>query len=145
MSCPQYLYDELFPIHLYDDTHYAHPLTTNEKLYLALYENAGGDVRKVQLVMEDIVSAHTVHKIKMHLADLGLIQISNRLTPEEGMRFAIFNSNKGLVCEWCGKESYILHRHHYPILASRGGQDTVRICPNCHATYHYIMGDNDTE
>ena len=144
MSCPQYLYDELFPVKIYDDTHYApHILTTNEKLYLALYDNAKGDIRKVHLVMEDILSPYGAHKIKMHLLDIGLIDGYRRITPEEAKSLTIINSHQGLICEWCGNESYVLHKHHYPILASDGGTDTVSICPNCHYAYHAIMGNEE--
>jgi hypothetical protein len=40
------------------------------------------------------------------------------------------------ICEWCGIATCILHKHHYPILKSRGGTQTVNICPNCHNEFH---------
>jgi len=42
----------------------------------------------------------------------------------------------GKVCQWCGIKTAILHKHHYPVLKSRGGKETVDICPNCHSEFH---------
>ena len=41
------------------------------------------------------------------------------------------------VCEWCGCYTAVLHKHHYPIPKSKGGTETVNICPNCHHEFHY--------
>ena len=43
-----------------------------------------------------------------------------------------------MVCEWCKGETIYLHNHHFPILASHGGKETVAICPNCHMEFHYL-------
>ena len=43
-----------------------------------------------------------------------------------------------LTCEWCGINTSILDKHHYPVPQSRGGKDTVGICPNCHNEFHFI-------
>lgn len=142
MSCPDYLYNELFPIQIHHNDYYIpNKLTANEKFYLALYENAKGNIHKVDLVMSDMVSNKSIGNIKKHLSELGLITIMTKITPEDVKEFTIKNSNKGLICQWCGKQSFILHKHHYPILASNGGKDIVNICPNCHYTYHKVMGE----
>lgn len=146
MSCPKYLYDELFPVKIYHHEHYApHDLTSTEKLYLGLYENANGNIQKVDLVMADSLSYHGILNIKKHLNELGLIAIPTKLAPEEAKKFAIKNSHSGLICDWCGMNSYVLHEHHYPIPRCRGGQDTVHICPNCHYTYHTICSEEDDD
>ena len=117
-----------------------------KKLYLGLYDNANGDIQKVDLVMRDIVSTRCISLIKKHLSDLGLINnYIYEYTPENAREFTIENSHKGLVCEWCGKQCYILQKHHYPISASNCGQQTVNICPNCHYTYHKIIKENKDE
>lgn len=41
-------------------------------------------------------------------------------------------------CEWCGENSVVLQEHHYPIPKSKGGTETVNICPNCHYGFHYL-------
>jgi hypothetical protein len=43
------------------------------------------------------------------------------------------------VCDWCKAETYNLHKHHYPIKRSKGGQTTVEICPNCHYEFHSLI------
>ena len=45
-------------------------------------------------------------------------------------------------CEWCGKETWIIHEHHFPIEKSEGGKDTVKICSNCHFEYHLLINGN---
>ena len=47
---------------------------------------------------------------------------------------------KPYICEWCGEKVAVVDEHHYPIPKSKGGIDVVRICPNCHYTFHRIMG-----
>jgi hypothetical protein len=42
-------------------------------------------------------------------------------------------------CEWCESQSYILHKHHYPIPRSLGGEEVINICPNCHCEYHFLL------
>lgn len=139
MSCPKYLYDELFPVKIYHPEHYApHDLTANEKLYFELYNKAEGDVRKVDLVMSDSHSYYGLKGIKNHLEELGLIKIPQKLSPEDAKDFVIAKSHTGLICDWCGRHSYVLHEHHYPIMKSDGGTDTVHICPNCHCTFHIV-------
>ena len=41
-----------------------------------------------------------------------------------------------LTCEWCKVNTSVLHEHHYPIPKSKGGTETVAICPNCHHEFH---------
>lgn len=43
---------------------------------------------------------------------------------------------KSRPCEWCGRKDLALVRHHYPIHAEDGGEETVCICVVCHALYH---------
>jgi hypothetical protein len=42
-----------------------------------------------------------------------------------------------LVCEWCKVSTTVLHKHHYPISKKFGGDEVVRICPNCHNEFHH--------
>ena len=42
-------------------------------------------------------------------------------------------------CEWCKCKTIILHEHHFPIPKKDGGNETVKICPNCHYEFHYLM------
>jgi len=43
-------------------------------------------------------------------------------------------------CSWCGCFTTTIHDHHFPILQSKGGTETVRICSNCHFEYHALFG-----
>jgi hypothetical protein len=41
-------------------------------------------------------------------------------------------------CHWCKGTSCILHEHHYPVKKSKGGQETINICPSCHSEFHFL-------
>lgn len=140
MSCPEYLIEEIFPIKIYEHKYYKANISTNEKIYLAILENCNFDFRKADTVMLDMISRPRLNSIKKHLAELNFIKLPHTTSAEEGKKITIKNSHKGFVCEWCGNQCYVLQKHHYPIPQSKGGKDTVNICPNCHYTYHYIMG-----
>ena len=43
------------------------------------------------------------------------------------------------TCEWCGVNTHVLHKHHYPIPKCEGGTETVYICPNCHHEFHCMQ------
>lgn len=42
----------------------------------------------------------------------------------------------GKKCDWCGCNTTVLHKHHYPVPKRLGGTDIVNICSNCHAEFH---------
>lgn len=138
---PLELYDEVFPIKFYHNDYYVYKyktkLSTSEKFYISIYESCK-DIRKTEILMEDAISKTQVLKIRKKLSELGIIKISI-MNVETAKQFCIENSHKGLKCDWCGKKSYILHKHHYPIPKNKGGQDVVNICPNCHCTYHSLI------
>lgn len=136
------LYDEIFPIKVYHNDYYLpHKLTASQKMYLAIYENCH-DIKKTEILMRDQFSRNHVINIRKKLIELNLIETTEKFTdPEKAKEFCIKNSHKGFKCEWCGKESYMLHQHHYPVPSNKGGKNLVNICPNCHATFHNIMGE----
>lgn len=43
------------------------------------------------------------------------------------------------ICEWCESQTYILHSHHFPIPKKDNGKETVDICANCHAEFHWLV------
>lgn len=135
------LYDIAFPIQIYEDDFYPCKLNISEKYYLAFYEKFNGDISKVDCIMQTQVSSRTLLTVRKHLEELGIIEQKLALSPEEAKQYAILNSHRGIKCEWCGRESNVIQKHHFPILAKNGGKDTVNICPNCHYTYHKVMGE----
>ena len=145
MDLYESLVNELFPIKVYSNKCYSYRLTIPEKLYLGLYDTAEGDITKVDIVMSGIISRTTLKKIKSNLNNLHLIDLNHNKFSDvkEAKDFTINNSHSGKVCEWCGKESYVLQKHHYPVPYHLGGKDTVNICPNCHYTYHAVMEDKE--
>lgn len=135
---------EVYPIKIhYNDYYYPYKLSNNDKIYLELYRSAGCDTYKADLLMSDLVSTATIRTIKRGLISLGLVKRTDISNTEDAKEFTIKNSHVGLVCDWCGNTSYVLQKHHYPIPASKGGTDTVDICPNCHYTYHKVFGDEE--
>lgn len=114
-------------------------LSINEKFYLSIYI-AEKDIRRTDAIMKKMVSQTTLVKTKNKLYNLNLLK--SIINPEEAKKFVINNKHNGLVCEWCGENSYILEQHHFPILKCDGGKDIVSICPTCHAIYHNILKRN---
>lgn len=43
---------------------------------------------------------------------------------------------KATKCEWCGRKTTAIQKHHYPIPKRLGGTETVNICPTCHCENH---------
>lgn len=43
------------------------------------------------------------------------------------------------LCEWCKCTTCILHKHHYPLRKSKGGQTTIKICASCHYEFHHLV------
>lgn len=79
------------------------------------------------------------------LVDSGVIEKLSDFTPQEVQQIIVSKTPHltsiqfNQVCEWCKCKTPVLHRHHYPVLKSKGGIETVDICPNCHAEFHYLM------
>ena len=61
------------------------------------------------------------------------LDISQKLKDKSLCGFGFGNKQ----CEWCGINTMVLHKHHYPIPKKLGGIDIVNICPNCHHEFHY--------
>ncbi|NLI61192.1 MAG: hypothetical protein GX375_07170 [Clostridiales bacterium] len=77
--------------------------------------------------------------IKRHikwLRDNGYLE-SRKFKPEE-IKELVLNAEKCYKCEWCKKDTFMIHEHHYPIPKRQGGDKTVKLCPNCHSAYHKI-------
>ena len=47
----------------------------------------------------------------------------------------------GKECEWCGVNTSVLHKHHYPIQRKDNGKKVVKICPNCHYEFHHLTSE----
>ena len=132
------LIDNIFPVKIYtNDYYYPFNLSMTEKFYLAIFQKCN-DITKTDIIMQTQLSKVTVNRIKKKLENLKLLD-TQEFDANSAKEFTIKNSHKGLKCEWCGKESYVLQQHHYPIPRSKGGTETVNICPNCHYTYHSLI------
>ena len=85
------------------------------------------------------VTPQAISKWINSLSDNGFIKL------EKNESIVIELKNKKLdglgygrnICEWCGIRTAVLHKHHYPIQKSNGGNAVVNICPNCHHEFHY--------
>lgn len=113
-------------------------LTPGEKIYLALYTQHNNK-ELAEDAMAHILSKRALNDLYNSLVEKGFIY--RELTPEAAKAATIKLSGTGGTCEWCGNKCYVLHRHHFPIPQSKGGTETVLICPNCHTTYHRITGE----
>lgn len=115
-------------------------LSVNDMFYLTELRLFGEE--HADKMMLRIISNRTLRRLKNSLVERGKMPKPKEITPEEAKELTIQLSHKGNKCEWCGQECYTLHKHHYPIPAHKGGTETVNICPNCHQTFHSLMGHN---
>ena len=66
-------------------------------------------------------------------------EITKFFSRKKPQRLPILNYHVPVYCcAWCKSDTLVLHEHHYPIPKSEGGTDIVKLCPNCHAEYHYL-------
>ena len=81
-----------------------------------------------------------VERIVKNLEKKGWVEREN-IDPEEVVSKLKNNTiEKPYICEWCGNKVAVIDEHHYPVPKSKGGTKVVRICPNCHYTFHRKMG-----
>lgn len=111
-------------------------LNTIDKIYLSIYKEYK-DIKMCDEIMLYSISKTRIIKTKNKLDRLKYIT-KRTLNSEELKEKTILLSHKGKKCEWCKKETYILHKHHYPIPQKKGGREIVNICPNCHYTFHTL-------
>ena len=86
------------------------------------------------------ISKKRLNRTICKLVNKGLIE-KVEINHEEIVEKLKSNSiEKPYICEWCGENVATVDEHHYPIPKSKGGTEVVRICPNCHYTFHRIAG-----
>lgn len=90
------------------------------------------------------ISYSTQKRIEKKLEILGFIKKNNsnreRIIEELKKKPPIKGvGNK--ICSICKSSTAQLHYHHYPVKASKGGAETIGICPNCHFEFHYMEYD----
>lgn len=95
---------------------------SGSRRYIA--EWAGIDIRSVGRVLKSLLEKGLLCMIANH---------------EQAKNLVINRKGQGTKCEWCGYKTFALQEHHYPIPKSKGGTQTVLICPNCHCEYHLIL------
>jgi hypothetical protein len=109
---------------------------TKDIIYLSMVDIWG--MENADTICSELFSKVAIARMKRRLHKRGLLSGKPTITPQELKKISIEKSHNGDKCEWCGEECYILHEHHYPIPERLGGTQTVRICPNCHYTYHLL-------
>lgn len=118
------------------------PFKINEVFYICDYYATGKNIIETDKKMARMkLSNYQLKSIKKKLKKLNIIK-EEKYTVEELKEATIQLSHKGLKCEWCNQETYILHKHHYPISHKNGGKEVVNICPNCHYTFHKLESEN---
>lgn len=129
---------ECFPL----DNEYIHDKALNieEIVYLSAYKRFGEE--QADDIFKIMRSVNTLRRCKKRLFAKGYIEKKKPKDAYEIRDMTIKLSHKGKKCEWCGRECYILHEHHFPIPKRKGGTETVSICPDCHYTFHALMGGN---
>ena len=110
--------------------------TARELIYLSMVDIWGE--HEADFLCSQLFPEGSLKRSKRKLRSIGLLKRIEKHSAEELKALNIRLSHKGRTCEWCGRESYLLHAHHYPIPKHEGGTETVKICPNCHCTYHSL-------
>ena len=64
--------------------------------------------------------------------------LESKIFKPKEIKDLVLNAEKCYKCEWCKKNTPIIHEHHYPIPKRQGGDKIVEICPNCHSAFHKI-------
>lgn len=113
-------------------------LTYDEKIYLSIYYSYEKNIKITDEKVD--FNQWKLSKVKKKLYKLNYLK-KQIIHPNIIKEKTIQLSYKGKKCDWCGNECYILQKHHYPILAKDGGKEIVNICPNCHYTYHSLLGE----
>lgn len=113
-------------------------LSVYEKFYISVYLDIGQE-KIADEQMKGLVSQGTLSKIKKSLYEKRLLK--KITTPQDAKKIVVNNKGNGFECEWCGCKTTAIQKHHYPIPKSKGGTETVNICPNCHYEYHLILKD----
>lgn len=94
-----------------------------------------------ELPLLDIKKRAVIERINK-MCELGLFEKFSKSTNSEDIVNILKNKNLsgfgvgGSICQWCGVNTSVLHEHHYPVPKSKGGIETVSICPNCHHEFH---------
>ena len=122
------------PVEILKDTR----LTTVEKMIASLEVNGLKNRTNKEIAEFLAISnrklAHGFEKLK----ELGYISDS-KISYEEIKEIVLKEKETAkYICEWCGCKCNILNEHHYPIPKSKGGTETVKICPNCHSEFHSV-------
>lgn len=113
-------------------------LSIYEKFYISVYSDSGQE-KIADEQMKELVSQGTLSKIKKSLYEKRLLK--KITTPQDAKKIVVNNKGNWFECEWCGCKTTAIQKHHYPIPKSKGGTETVNICPNCHYEYHLILKD----
>ena len=108
-----------------------------EKFYLSIYQQFNENMVETDMEMRKNFSVSTICSIKKSLIKKGLIKKVK--DSEYAKSLVIERKGQGKKCEWCGHTTFALQQHHFPIPKSKGGTQTVLICPNCHYEYHLII------
>lgn len=122
------------PVEILKDTR----LTTVEKMIASLEVNGLKNRTNKEiaefLAISNSKLAHGFEKLKK----LGYISDS-KISYEEIKEIVLKEKETAkYTCEWCSCKCNILNEHHYPIPKSKGGTETVKICPNCHSEFHSV-------
>ena len=125
------------PKELWNITEYR--LSIAEKCYLGLIGQGFTEKEVDDFMKLGGIKSLSRLKGELYLKKLYTPDAKKYDTPEKAKKFTIENSNKGQICEWCKQECYILHNHHFPKSARQGGTKIVKICPNCHYTFHNVF------
>ena len=68
------------------------------------------------------------------IKEIDILKELKKKTPQK------INSDIGYIseCVWCGTETLVIEKHHYPIPKKDGGKEVVDICPLCHTEFHFL-------
>ena len=126
------------------DKNVAIELGVKSAFILSVTEQKGTtDLNKIADVADGIMSEFTVRRCLEKLKKHGYIADNKLDLAPEKIKQMVLEGEKTETCEWCNQKVYLLQEHHYPVPRRKGGKEIVKICPNCHVSFHNIEVKNN--
>lgn len=97
----------------------------------ALLESTGWHIEKLQNIKRSLIKKGVI--IRKSVQDAKWVK--DRICSKNFQGLGVGDK----ACAWCQINTCVLHSHHYPTPKSANGTETVDICPNCHAEYHFYF------
>lgn len=89
----------------------------------------------------EAVGRRTLKMMSMAINDTEIpcrLRALNNDSKRDFLRDEALNNNGpgAITCEICHRMVGVVNEHHHPVTRKNGGQNTIQVCPTCHAYMH---------